>query len=190
MNMKIQFEIQTLGYIVAKLETEDEKIKIGHSSAYGDKFQELLNGLFFIYSCRKEASNNLFPYSFEIIWYDDFANYSWNMKVASLQSELEIKIIELSPSNPSYRRKLLSQKISFDNLFDEIYSSLDRILQEFGFIGYKNNWEVGNFPLGEYLMLRADKFHVDLALTNVDEEEWKNKVSIKNELDLILIDQY
>ncbi|GAA3930306.1 hypothetical protein GO495_07420 [Chitinophaga oryziterrae] len=188
--MKIQFNIQTVGYIVAELETEDEKIKIGHSYAYGDKFQELLNGLFFVYSCRREANGDIFPYSFEIMWYDDRVNYSWIITADSLQSELEIRIIELSPTSSIYSRELWKKNLSFDNLFNEIYSSLDRLLLEFGFIGYKNNWEVGNFPLGEYLMLKADKFHFNLELMNIDEEEWKNKVPIKRELDLVLFDQH
>jgi hypothetical protein len=186
--MKIQFIIQTLGYLVAEFEIEDRKIKIGHSSTYGDKFQELLNELFFIYKITKEEDIDFFPYTCEVMWYDDRVNYLWVVTSKELNSEIGIEVFELSPSDTSYKVELVNKNIKHDDLFDAIFFSLDEILQRFGFIGYKTNWDIGNFPIFEYLMLKADKYNFKLPLQHaVEDDEWMNKVPIKNELDLILL---
>jgi hypothetical protein len=61
--MEVKFKIVTLGYIVAEILSETKRFKIGHSSDYGDIFQELLNKLFFIYEIIKEKDIAYFPYS-------------------------------------------------------------------------------------------------------------------------------
>lgn len=186
--MDLQFIIQTLGYITAEFQIEGEKIKIGHSSAYGDKFQELLNGLFLIYNSSEEEDRDFFPYSFEVIWYDDRVNYSW-LVTARTNTEIEIKVFELSPSNPSYRVELLKQSITFNALFNTIYLSLEKMLKAFGFIGYKINWDAGNFPLYEYLRLKSYKYNLELHKQEITEDdEWRCKVPIEDEMNLVLLD--
>ncbi|MCW3463669.1 hypothetical protein [Chitinophaga nivalis] len=188
--MNLQFTIQTCGYITAEFEMTDRKIKIGHSSTYGDKFQELLNGLFIIYNSSKEGDSDFFSYTFEVKWYDDRVNYSWILTSTALGSEIEIKIHELSPVDPCYNVELLKSHISFKDLFNAIYLSLNRMLKDFGFIGYKNNWDVGDFPVYEYLKLKSDKYNLKLYKEDgIESDDWKSKISIEDEMNLVLLDQ-
>lgn len=185
--MNIRFIIQTIGYLVAEIEINDAKIKIGHSSTYGDKFQELLNGFYFIYKTKKDGDVDFFPYSFDVMWYDDRVNYSWIIKTDGLS--LNIKIFELSPSDTNYKKELLNETVGFQKLFNDIYYSLDVMLREFGLIGYKTNWDVGNFPILEYLMLKADRYNIDVKTQEVSEDyKWKWKISLEDEVKLIRLD--
>lgn len=187
--MNLQFSIQTFGYIIAELELKEKKIKIGHSSSYGDKFQELLNELFLIYNSSKHGDESFFPYIFDVKWYDDRVNYSWSVSAATLNSEIEVEIFELSPVEKTHKIQLLKHNFAFEDLFTAVYTSLEKMLKEFGFIGYKSNWVVGNFPMYEYLKLKSDKYGLELKKEEVTEDDdWKEKMSIKNELIVILND--
>ncbi len=115
--MEVKFKIETLGYIVAEFLSDTKRLKIGHSSNYGDKFQELLNKFFFIYEIVKENDSIYFPYSTDVLWQDDFVNYKWNISMHSLGSCINIKIYELSPSNSEYKEELLNINIKTEELF-------------------------------------------------------------------------
>jgi hypothetical protein len=187
--MNIRFVLQTLGYLVAEIETNGTNIKIGHSSTYGDKFQELLNGFYFIYKTKKDGEFAFFPYSFEVKWYDDRLNYTWIIQTDGVI--LTIKIFELSNSDSNYKKELLNETVRLQKLFNDIYYSLDLMLREFGLIGYKTNWDVGNFPIFEYLMLKVDRYNIDLNIQELDEDhEWKGKFSLHDEVKLIQLDTF
>lgn len=187
--MHVQFNIQTLGYVVAEFETKNGKIKIGHSSTYGDKFQELLNRIFDIYNLRRASELQLSPYSFEVVWYDDRVNYSWTIEMCQHDSTLQLIILELSPSNREYRRELVNEHIALNSLLADVFLSLEALWHRFGFIGYKMNWEVGNFPISEYLTLKADKCKWSLLPEKTNEDdEWIGKISMATETDLILFE--
>lgn len=185
--MEIKFRIETLGYIVADLMVSGEKIKVGHSSFYGDKFQELLNNFFFIYEIVKTNNKDYFPYSFETLWNDDFVNHLWTVGIDSPQSFIKINLFELSPSNAEYKVELVSEIIKMEDLFDSIYLSLEEAFVEFGFVGYKKNWEIGNFPIYEYITLKSEKEGIKLKSSNEVDEEWKQKINIDDELKIIKI---
>jgi hypothetical protein len=102
------------------------------------QFQELLNGFYFIYETKKDGDVDFFPYSFDVMWYDDRVNYSWIIKTDG--SNLTINIFELSTSDSNYKKELLNETIGLQKLFNDIYYSLDTMLREFGLIGYKTNW--------------------------------------------------
>ena len=72
--MEVKFRIVTLGYIVAVISSETKRFKIGHSSDYGDKFQELLNKFFFIYEIITEKDVAYFPYSTTVLREDEGGN--------------------------------------------------------------------------------------------------------------------
>ncbi|MGJ1243490.1 hypothetical protein ACR79N_12240 [Sphingobacterium siyangense] len=67
--MEIKFKIETLGYLVSKISSNTKRFKIGHSAAYSDKFQELLNKFFFISEIVKEKQEIVFPYSTHVLLY-------------------------------------------------------------------------------------------------------------------------
>lgn len=184
--MEVRFKIETLGYIVAEFLLEEEKIKIGHSSDYGDKFQELLNKFFYIYELLRDQDTKYFPYETEVLWEDDFINYQWNVGIHSADSPIKISVNEIAPFNPEHKIELVNHNIQKDKLFDSIFLSLDQTLAEFGFLGYKKNWEVGNFPIYEYIVLKAEKGNIFLEknedLTN---ENWKQKINLEDELKII-----
>ncbi|NLR79648.1 hypothetical protein [Chitinophaga eiseniae] len=186
--MNIQFVIQTVGYMVAIFSLDGKNIKIGHSSAYGDNFQELLNELFQLYKANKEMDAAIFPFEFEVKWYDDRVNYSWRITSTGLGNDIVIRILELSPVDPGYQRELILQAIEFGSLFNNIYDSLDYMLKRFGLIGYKNSWEVGNFPISEYLLLKADIYCIDVLRASLGSEDWIKKIPFRNELNIFLSD--
>ncbi|PUV26335.1 hypothetical protein [Sphingobacterium athyrii] len=184
--MEIKFKIETLGHIVSEISSDTKRFKIGHSSDYGDKFQELLNKLFFIYEIVKEKDTTYFPHSTNVLWEDDRVNYSWTIRIDSIDSCINIKIEELSPSNVLYKAVLIQEDIETEELFDAIYQSLEKMLAEFGFVGYKKRWEAGNFPIYEYITLKAAREGVDLRHAScLEEEEWRQKIALKDELDVI-----
>ncbi|MEN5377907.1 hypothetical protein [Sphingobacterium kitahiroshimense] len=184
--MEVKFKIETLGYIVAEFLSDTKRLKIGHSSNYGDKFQELLNKFFFIYEIVKENDSIYFPYSTDVLWQDDFVNYKWNISMHSLDSCINIKINELSPSNSEYKEELLNTNIKTEELFDYIYLSLEEALTDFGLVGYKKKWEIGNFPIYEYIILKAARKEVDLLNVSCKEEaEWRQKVDLSDELGIL-----
>lgn len=184
--MEIKFKIETLGYLVSEISSNTKRFKIGHSSAYGDRFQELLNKLFFIYEIVKEKNTTYFPYSTNVLWEDDRVNYYWTICIDSIDSCINIKIEQLSPSNESYKEVLFQEDIETEKLFDAIYQSLEKMLAEFGFVGYKKKWEAGNFPIYEYITLKAATEGMDLRYVSfLEQEEWKQKIDFKDELCVI-----
>ncbi|SEW42259.1 hypothetical protein [Chitinophaga arvensicola] len=185
--MHVQFNLQTLGYIVAEFETKAGKIKIGHSSTYGDQFQELLNKIFHIYQLERRSETDFFPCSFEVMWYDDRVNYEWRIECDHAACKLQVKVFELSTSDKKYRRELVNEIISLDSLLGDILLSLENLWHRFGFIGYKTNWEVGNFPMYELLTLKADRSGWNILPEKANEEDdWRQKVATENEIDLLL----
>jgi hypothetical protein len=186
--MEVKFKIVTLGYIVAEISSETKRFKIGHSSHYGDKFQELLNKFFFIYEIIKEKDIAYFPYSTTVLWEDDCVHYNWTIRMTSVDSHINIKIEQLSPSNESYKEMLIHEDIETRNLFKAIYHSLEEMLADFGFVGYKKKWEVGNFPISEYITLKAAREGMDLRhVSCLVEDEWKQKIDLNDELRVINI---
>lgn len=186
--MEVKFKIVTLGYIVAEISSEPKRFKIGHSSDYGDKFQELLNKFFFIYEIVKEKDIAYFPYSTTVLWEDDCVHYNWTIRMNSVNSHINIKIDQLSPSNLGYKEMLIHEDIETRKLFDTIYQSLEEMLADFGFVGYKKKWEVGNFPIAEYITLKAARERMDLRHAScVEEDEWKQKIDPNDELGVINI---
>ncbi|MET6997065.1 hypothetical protein [Chitinophaga defluvii] len=185
--MDIVFTIETPGYIVAEFSVNETKVKIGHSSSYGDRFQELLNKFFHLYEVVRNNEREYFPYTAKVLWEDDFINYTWSISVDSVSSDVEIKIHELSPSNSDYKVELVNRRLTIEDLFNNIYYSLDGLLVNFGFVGYKKAWEVGNFPIFEYLTLKAGRESIQLHVVNSsdDEQNWTNKIDIEEELNLI-----
>ena len=186
--MKVKFKIVTLGYIVAEISSETKRFKIAHSSDYGDKFQELLNKFFFIYEIIKEKDIGYFPYSTTVLWEDDCVNYNWTISMNSVDSHINIKIEQLSSSNLGYKKMLIHEDIETRKLFDAIYQSLEKMLADFGFVGYKKKWEVGNFPIAEYITLKAAREGMGLRHASCPEEdEWKQKIDPNDELGVINI---
>jgi hypothetical protein len=184
--MEIKFKIATLGYVVAEISSATKRPRIGHSAAYGDKFQELLSKFFFISEIVKEKQEMFFPYSTHVLWEDDFVNYNWTLSIDSIDSHINIKIDQLSPSNLTFKETLIHENVEMGKLFDAIYFSLDEMLKDFGLVGYKKNWEIGNFPIAEYITLKAARKGLDLQSTKCSEEdEWKQKMDLKGELGII-----
>lgn len=184
--MEVKFKIVTLGYIVAEISSDTKRFKIGHSSAYGDKFQELLNKFFFIYETIKEKDTVYFPYSTNVLWEDDCVNYNWTISMNSVDSHINIKIEQLLPSNVVYKEVIIHEDIEAEKLFDAIYWSLEETLSEFGFVGYKKKWEVGNFPIFEYITLKAARERMDLRHAScLENDEWKQKIDPNDELGVI-----
>lgn len=185
--MKIEFVIKTACYLVARIEVKGKVIDVGHSFMYGDKFQHLLNGFFLLYNFRKEKEFNFFPFSYECIWHDDRVNYRWAINADNLQSDILIEVFELSPTNPDYKIELVKEYIQFNELFNNIYYSLARMLDDFGLVGYKKTMDTGNFPVYEYLTLKADIYNVAMQKTDVSEDnEWKEKIFLQQECSLLL----
>jgi len=186
--MEVKFKIMALGYIVAEISSETKRFKIGHSSDYGDKFQELLNKFFFIYEIVKEKDIAYFPYSTTVLWEDDCVHYNWTISMNSVNSHINIKIDQLSPSNLGCKEMLIHEDIETRNLFNAIYHSLEEMLADFGFVGYKKKWEVGNFPISEYITLKAAREGMDLRhVSCLEEDEWKQKIDLNDELGVINI---
>lgn len=185
--MDILFKINTISYIIAEFKSDQNNIEIGHSGLYEDKFQELLNEFYLIYKTLKGKPLINFPHTAEILWKDDFIHYKWVISINSSQSEINIKIIELYTSNPKHYNILINENFSKEKLYDNIYSSLHQMYINHGIIGYKYNWDVGNFPIAEYLLLKADKFNLELPLKKEEEEEeWKNKICEEDELNVLI----
>lgn len=183
--MNIKFKLETVGYMVAEFSATDKIIKIGHSSSYGDKFQELLNKFFFIYEIISTKEENHFPFAFELLWEDDFVNYEWNVNIDSAQSAIRVKIFELSPTNRDHKVELVNGESQIEDFFNNIYLSLNELLSGFGFIGYKKNWETGNFPIFEYIVLKAKKEQLIMQTIRDAAEEWKQKINPEDELKVI-----
>ena len=176
--MIFEFDLITLGWINCFIKNNDETIKIGVSSDYGDTFQELLTRLF---NNRNYMDND--PYSFEIIWNDDMCQYHWLITVMKPKN-YEIKILVKSTGNPNYSEELVDVKIKEEDLFADIYRSLLALYKKFGFVGYKEVWEVGNFPVYEFLILKSEYTGLTLKLDKYS-EEWTHKVDSAQELDLL-----
>lgn len=185
--MKIQFKLETLGSISAEFHVNNDVHKVFHSSDFGDRFQDLLNKLFFIYDAVCDMMSHYFPLSVESVWQDDFIHYNWLVSMESINSDIKIQVVETYPNNPGCNKELFCDHIDFKTFFDFLYTSLDEMLQEFGFIGYKKNWEVGNFPIAEYLTLKSKAKNIALSGYEPEnfDDKWKQKVIFRSELDII-----
>lgn len=184
--MEMKFDLIVAGYIRATFKDRNERIEIGHSDGYGDQFQELLNEFMLIYYYWKESSEWFTPFDRCVIWHDDMINYSWNIKLDNLDSEIMIEIAEFSPA-ADYKKDLLKWNVSLELLYGYILESLHEMFQKFGFLGYKSNW-CGNFPVAEYLKLKAGKHAINLKKVQQDDDfEWRDKFSLDDEIALLRI---
>lgn len=184
-NLTLSFNIETLGSISAEIISKDLNFKVFHSSEYGDGFQELLNDFFYVFKIIEEKDEEKFPFSSKIIWNDDFVNYEWDLYIENHTSDIKILIFEFYPFNQSGKNTLIETFFSSENLKEFIFLSLEKILNDFGFIGYKLNWEIGNFPIYEFLTLKAKKLNLDLNIGDRYIDDWKLKTKLELELSLI-----
>lgn len=101
--------------------------------------------------------------------------------------EIIFKIEQLTPSNLDYHEELIHENIEARKLFDSIYQSLEKMLADFGFVGYKKKWEVGNFPIFEYIALKAARERMDLQHAScLEEEERRQKIDLNDELGVLI----
>jgi hypothetical protein len=184
--MNFRIDIETQGYVVARFFEANNVVKIGHSSTYGDKLQELLTKVFFLRRISGERLNDFFPYSFDVLWEDDRVNYLWTFRMNHAESEVNLIVYELSPSDSTYRRIIVNSNLHTDELLKNVYHSLRNIFSEFGFCGYKVNWEVGNFPCYELIVL-ANQFEITDLLLFGDRKNlnWPNRVEKATEFSIL-----
>ncbi|MDR6238173.1 hypothetical protein [Aureibacter tunicatorum] len=97
-----------------------------------------------------------------------------------------LKIEESYVKNTDYRAVLCDVRFESEILFTQIFSSLEKMYTQFGLVGYKMAWEVGNFPVAEFLILKAWLFDFNLDAEKCCEvDEWRRKVSSNKEFELL-----
>lgn len=143
--------------------------------------------MFFIYEIVKYDEKPYFPHSVEILWKDDCVDYLWKICTPAVEFPTKIYIYELSPSDADYKVELIQEEIKIEDFLSDIYLSLEEMFAQFGFVGYKKNWGVGNFPIYEYITLKANKEKMKLqkADYSTEEDSWKQKIIIEDELRVI-----
>lgn len=186
--MRLNFELETLGYLNCKIQDNyGNEIKIFHSSDYHDKFQELINDFFIIKKYVLNDNTYSYPYKSEIEWRDTFIAYKWKIYLEEYGKPIRIEIVETSTTNSSnHLMSLISEYMDIDDILNDIFISLDNMLKKFGLLGYKKNWEIGNFPIAEYIILKAEKDNLILKEIDLPEdEEWRNQFRLQDELQVI-----
>jgi hypothetical protein len=182
--MNIEFKLETLGWLTCSF-IQENTITIAHASEFGDKFQELLNAFFDLEEIKMTLINTS-SHTYSIIWCDQINEFAWVISLSEDLAEFKIVIYEKLLENPSQNKVLIQFNIKTRDLFHQIYLSLDYLFQNFGLIGYKTIWEIGNFPTAEYIKLKSTFLNLTLPrfLTN-SENEWKEKIKLDAELSVL-----
>lgn len=185
--MKLKFTLETLGWISCLISDRNgQHVKFYHSSDFGDKFQVLLNNLMFMREILINNEAGFFPFKFSTIWSDEISNFELKFSTANTESFIEIRIVETPIQNPNESKRIFIGVATKEELFRSVLDSLDVMLTEFGFVGYKKIWEVGNFPIAEYIELKSWASNSSFRMHECKEENtWKGKVSFSDEIKLL-----
>ena len=154
--MKLEFKIETQGWMAMLISKEERPpIKI------------------------------LFPYSSSTVWCDEVRNFRIQWSMENFGSLVNVTIHEDAVYNSGNPQMLFDGEIELKGLLKHILISLHDLLRDFGLCGYKKVWEVGNFPIADYLELKSyftgDK---SIPIPTEEDESWRGKVRLEEELAL------
>jgi hypothetical protein len=182
--VKFVFDIETLGWLTCFVSKEDGSIlKVSHSSDYGDAFQAFLNAVFVFRQRVQEAPAVWAPFSIDLKWADDFLCFNWTISLTEHPGFLNIKIEEFTGDGQSCLGVLFDEKVSLSTLLADLYTSLDKLFSRLGFIGYKNAWEAGNFPVAEYIILKTERQQTP-EMEQV--KTWTDRLDSEQEINILL----
>lgn len=186
--MVYNFEIDTLGWFACLITDKDGKIiRVSHASDYGDKFQELINNVLTIYDHFNDQDILAYPFTVETNWCDDSMIYIWRFDLLNIEGSIYFEMNQAPLNKSSDKTLLMKAEIDIYTVMSDFYLSLDKLFKEFGFVGYKKNWEVGNFPTGDYLKLKALILEEQIsATTTITSTEWKGKIDLVEEWNLLI----
>lgn len=180
--MNIHFFLDTLGWMTLLVnDGNKDRARISHSSDYGDKFQELINHVMFLREILASGESAYLPYESSTDWCDDIINYNISFILEDFTSPIKFKVVETPIQNPNQSKLIVDCLVNSTDLFSQLYNSLQDMISDFGLIGYKKNWEVGNFPIADYLILKSNAINFKINCDN----DWKAKVKIEDEIALL-----
>jgi len=105
-----------------------------------------------------------------LIWTDDFANFKWHLTYNDSQS-IYIEISKSYIEIPEASESVIKFNISVKEFSEQLYLSLKKMLSIYGLVGFKTAWEVGNFPVAEYIKLSAKYNNIHLSEYNTFEDD-------------------
>jgi hypothetical protein len=180
-NNNIVFDFSSSGVAILKLPMLD----VCHLSELANQndmgiIQYTLNGIFRMMS--NEATY------FEATWLDYLYDYKVTFKL--FEDKIFVNIFFLGDESlleeTTFLKKFVELQIDFNDFLKDIYLSLSIMLKKFGLLGYKKVSEVENFPIYEYLYLKAKFNNIQiLPEENNDDIEWTNKHSFKEEVNIL-----
>lgn len=182
--MRIKFDIVCQSDMVARFASVNEVVNIYHCSDYGgDGFGTLLNNLWRLKTDFDSVA--IWNYPFQVVWKDDFIDYVWECIPQFGSRQIVFTITAKYEDEKTPDEQVVTFNISYAQLFEDIFQSLDQMYHTFRLIGY---WEVygWNFSIGEYLTLKAEGEQKVVRLADADEDdEWRKRRVLDDEISIL-----
>ncbi|NIK80582.1 hypothetical protein FHS15_005773 [Paenibacillus castaneae] len=185
--MKFTYKLHSIGWSDAELEIDDVRVYI-RPSYLSEPLLDLVR-----------AVESLIPECVEPDELKDKVIFSWDSEPAihrwyfemKQQGKLRIKIdlfkdgIETLPLET-----LIDKECIFHDFVHEIVLTLEAILSEHGFVGYRKQWYGNDFPISSFLQMKhylLNENRYPIKVNNSDEWDERFQYDLGYELDLLKI---
>lgn len=190
-----KYNLEGAGWANAYLKIGDKQITFDRISYLCYPITDLLSGLYSLidewdiideHGEKVEISNDSSVFE----WEDEPGGYEWKL-ARSGKNEMRIVIKSIygdAPAFPKYGEIVLDKIVDFNIFTTVVIREIDRIVKDFGILGFRANWlnnndGNGQFPLSSFLRLKYYLLYdkVLCLQTEGKTENW----SLKEELELL-----
>lgn len=149
--MKFQYRLTGAGWAQCELEINSQKYSFGAgylTDALGDLLQSLLN-INPLYTEEVYIENGV-----QFFWDEEPRGTDWHFRYLG-DDKMSLEITEYQDvSSSSEPIIMLKTECSYTKFLNLVMNEADRILKEYGIVGYKKMWHEHEFPLSSFLKLK------------------------------------
>ncbi|MCM3597222.1 hypothetical protein M4D55_15715 [Metabacillus idriensis] len=150
-NLVFIYKLNGAGWAECHLEINSRKYSFtaGYlTNALGDLLQALLNiNPFYTEDVYVKSGSELF-------WDAEPSRTDWYFRYLG-DRKMQLKVTFYEDDNDDENPKIeLNNECYYDNFLGEVIGEAEKILREYGIVGYKNMWIEHDFPLSTFLQLK------------------------------------
>ncbi|WP_342041938.1 hypothetical protein [Bacillus sp. OTU2372] len=149
--MEFQYRLTGAGWAQCELEINSKKYSFSAgylTDSLGDFLKTLLN-INPLYTEEVYIENGA-----QFFWDEEPRGAEWHFRYLG-DDKMLLEITEYEDVSSSLEPKIILQtECSYDEFLSKVMSEADRILNEYGIVGYKEMWYEHEFPLSSFLKLK------------------------------------
>ena len=180
--MKFNYYLKGYGWAKVLIEVDSNKLEFT-PSYLTDAFGDLLRSLVSLLIHEEEDAT--------VIWNEEPSEIEWTF-IRKNSDELSIKITLYEDTYETGKAKgkvLLDINCLFVDFVKEVTNEADQLLINNGILGYRNIWEMHEFPVSSYLQLKDFLKNGKVTIENSSDSHPVNyddeKSNLKKELDIL-----